>query len=152
MNCELCGLSDTTFYKTQLDGAVMFLCHVCAKYGKVIEEIDESTDKSRIKKNKNLNIYAEKEIKIDYSKILSDALSEKSISIEQLASEIKESPYELKKIVSGKLLPQDSIALKLEKALGVSLYDEVNNSFSSSKEEEDEFPLGDVADIKKKNK
>lgn len=152
MNCELCGLSDSRFYKADIEGAVLTVCQTCAKYGKIMGEVNEEKAKeSKSQRSATLSLYSEKELRENYKEIINAAIAGAGIDLEQLASEIKESPYDLKKIVAGKMIPQEAIALKLEGALKISLFEEINVPFRD-KSKKMELSFGDVVDIKKKNK
>ena len=150
MNCELCGLSDTKFYTTELEGATMVLCQTCSKYGRVIGEVKDEK-KSNFSKSMTISTVIERELKSGYQKLISDALTAENTSIDELAQRIKVSPQELRKIINGKLMPQESIAEKLEKALKISLFENVVTSYKNGGEE-NHLSFSDVVNLKHKNK
>ncbi|MCL5101571.1 MAG: multiprotein-bridging factor 1 family protein [Candidatus Parvarchaeota archaeon] len=150
MNCELCGLSDTKFYTTELEGATMVLCQTCSKYGRVIGEVKDEK-KSNFSKSMTISTVIERELKPGYQKLISDALTAENTSIDELAQRIKVSPQELRKIINGKLMPQESIAEKLEKALKISLFENVVTSYKNGGEE-NHLSFSDVVNLKHKNK
>ncbi len=117
--CEICGKEVDKLYKVEIEGAIMYVCKSCASAGNLLEvEVEEKEEKKEEK-----SLHEEKRIKVDYAKIISDALANSSISIEGLSRRIGVSKDELQKIISGKIIPEDRIARKLEKILNISLYE-----------------------------
>ncbi len=147
MNCELCGYTDGKFYRAEIEGSVLVVCSKCALFGNIICEVENGLKTE--KKAQKSHGFIERSLKLDYSKILKQAINSKQLTLEKLAEEIKESPYELKKIFDGKLVPADVIAEKLQSFLEISLYEDVMGVFEP-KSTEDTVSLEDVADIKQK--
>jgi putative transcription factor len=115
--CELCGKEVEKLYKVEIEGAIMFVCKTCAEAGNIIEEEKQEEVIMPSKPEE------EERIRVDYAKVISDALANSSISIEDLSRRIGISKDELQKIVNGKIIPEDRIARKLEKILKISLYE-----------------------------
>jgi uncharacterized protein (TIGR00270 family) len=147
MNCELCGYTDGKFYRAEIEGSMLVVCSGCALFGKIICEV-EDTHKVDRKPQKSYG-FIERSLKLDYPKTIKQAVAEKQLTIEKLAETIKESPYELKKIFNGKIIPADEIVRKLESALGISLYEDVIGTFEPSSTD-NEISFEDIAQIKRK--
>ncbi len=149
MNCELCGLSDEKFYKTEIDGAILEVCQKCSKYGKVLSEVGSQS--SRTIGNQIDTMPTEKELRVDFSQIIKEALNSKNITLEQLSSQTSTSKYELKKVLDGKIIPSEELTFKLEKALKISLL-EVSPKLFRKITKNKGLSIGDVVEIKKKQK
>lgn len=150
MNCELCGLSDKRFYKAELEGAVLNLCQTCAKYGKILEEVEDSVHGQSAKQGIFVSgMVLEKQLKPNFAAIINSKILEEKLNIDELASRIKISPYDLKKIIAGKLIPPDIVAEKLEKALNISLFETLSTSFKGKKDDKQQL-FEDIVQIKRK--
>ena len=147
MNCEICGFSDGKFYKTNIEGSVLVTCGSCSKGGKVIKELSNET----IKKTYTLSSQGsvEEELKLDFSVILENAMKDADVSMEDLAARTKESQSTLKKVVSGKLIPTQELAKKLEKALSVSLFEKIYSGAGATPSQ-DSLKFEDVVEIENK--
>lgn len=126
----------------EVERAVLSLCANCSRYGKKVSSEMQPASRSQD--------YLEEKFKDNYNQIISDAMDGKGISVEELAVKIKCSPRELKKIAKGEILPSNEIALKLQKALRILLYDTDHGSDSGFKGHSDRLSFGDVVEIKKK--
>ncbi|MCL5009823.1 MAG: helix-turn-helix domain-containing protein [Candidatus Parvarchaeota archaeon] len=144
MNCELCGFTDDKFYRVEIEGAVMTVCSKCSSFGKIIKEVEEHEIEKKPQKSYG---FVERSLKMDYLEILNNAMNEKNMTAEKLAEEIKESPYEIKKILKGKIMPTDAIAKKIESALKVSIYEDIVGTFKPTKES-NEVSIDYIAQIK----
>ncbi len=146
MNCELCGLSDERFYKTEIDGAILNVCQKCSKFGRVIEEVSNQENSAG---RTQLERPTEKELRIDFPEVIKEGLKSKNLTLEQLSNQINASKYELKKVLDGKIMPSEELALKLEKVLKISLFETVPKLFKKSVQDKS-LSIGDVVEIKKK--
>ena len=115
MNCELCGLGDKRFYRADIEGSVMTVCSECAKNGKIISELNPEPKKS-------IATPADDELRLDFSKIIVEAMKEEKTSVEDLARITRNSPADIKKIINGKLIPTMELSKRLERALKINLF------------------------------
>lgn len=143
MNCEICGAFEENLLKTEVEGAVMNLCKNCSKYGKVIEFY------APINNEPLKRIKSERQLKYDYLDVIKKALEEKQLSIDKAAEYMKCSPKDLKKILTGEILPDNDITSKIENTLKISLYELDYVSDSHSTIDSDKLSFGDVVDIKR---
>ncbi|MEM0085143.1 MAG: multiprotein bridging factor aMBF1 [Candidatus Methanomethylicia archaeon] len=163
LSCELCGnplLGKGK--KIMISGAILNVCDNCVKYGtpiyiqpkKKFNNITKSKDILQ-KLPKKLGKDAEYEIIDDYSKIIKNAREGMGWTIDLLAQQVHERVSIIKKIESGKMVPSIDLAKRLERVLGVKLLvppiKDTGLSSSSTKIDMD-ITLGDVAEIRFKNK
>jgi putative transcription factor len=154
--CELCGRQLTTGKKTVLiDGSIFNVCIPCSKRGKPLEAVpsnsntlsrggkatttNESTvdrrsypsSKPTINKNRNalhkIQMTDDTLLASNFSKLIRDARMKKGLTHEQLANLMNERAALLKKYETGSLKPDESLAKKLERQLGIKLYVDPNS-------------------------
>jgi uncharacterized protein (TIGR00270 family) len=148
--CELCGNEVGKLYMVKIAGSTSRACDNCKGLGKVVEEDKGPKSHSFYRRTKHQT----KEVVIDdYASIVSSTIAKKGLTVKKLAdiSNIKESS--LTKYLSGKIHIDVGTARKLEKALGVSIVEtveevEVNEEDFMSDEGSGGLSLGDL--IKKK--
>ncbi len=122
-DCEICGRRPAT-RKAVIEGVVMEVCDVCVKFGKEIVEKTKVRVSSTVKKfNRPPKI--EYDIVEDYSKILQRAISSKGLKYKDLAKQINENESYLRRVIRGETMPTLKLAKKLEKALDVTITEEV---------------------------
>lgn len=134
MQCELCG-RECDCRPATVDGVKMMLCPSCLKkHGKGVEPKPTPATKStgilrRIKKPREKDVYKnmEKELVSNYAEIIKEARKKKDLTREQLGFNIGERTVTISKIENGDLRPSDKVAKKLEKELGIILFEEINS-------------------------
>ncbi len=151
MNCEICGFFNDKLYKADIEGAVLTVCEDCAKNGKILEEVNQARDTGKNNHHQLQPGSFENELRLDYPAVISNAMKEKGLTVEMLADELKESRLEIKKVVEGKLGPTDDIAKRLEKRLGVSLFEKVYTG-AVDKTAGDSLTFADVVKMNDKHK
>ncbi len=140
MQCELCGDEYSKCRPAEVDGVRMVLCPGCMKHGHgVIETNKTSTNVqrsllTRIRRPKEKDVYdgMDRELVSDWNDLIRNARKKKGISREQLGFNIGERTITIAKIENGDLRPSDKIAMKLEKVLSISLFEEVKKVPSKS--------------------
>ena len=152
MQCELCGDEYSKCRPAEVDGVRMVLCPGCMKHGHgVIETNKTSTNVqrsllTRIRRPKEKDVYEgmDRELVSDWNDLIRNARKKKGISREQLGFNIGERTITIAKIENGDLRPSDKIAMKLEKVLSISLFEEVKKVPSkSSGSQSNGLTLGD---------
>lgn len=161
MQCEICG-SETTDkpVKVTLEGATLNVCGKCSHYGKPTDKWSPVSRKmsptgksfSPRKPSRTKFDRTEDEINQDYAEIIKNARESQHLTIEQLASKIKEKVMLLRKIERDELVPEDNLRKKLESELHIKL----TEKYSSEDQRGSNFvrgtTLGDVAIIRKQSK
>lgn len=132
MQCELCG-RECGCRPAMVDGVKMMLCPGCMQHGTGIEikpEASTSANKpilERIRRPKEKDVYKgmDRELISNWSSLIKNAREKKGISREELGFKIGERTVTISKIENGDLRPSDKVAEKLEKELGIVLFEEV---------------------------
>lgn len=142
--CELCGRQLTTGKRAVLiDGIPFNVCIPCSKHGKPHESvppdsniinrggkatnvIKPSTNKSRHLANR-IQMTDDTILTSDFSKLIREARMKKGFTHEQLAKLMNERATLLKKFETGALKPDEILARKLERHLGIKLYVDSNS-------------------------
>jgi uncharacterized protein (TIGR00270 family) len=144
MNCEICGAFEENLVNVQVEGAFMNLCKACSKYGKASAGYGVAQGD-----NKKMQLY-ERSLKDNFSDIIREGSEKKGLSPEELADRIKCSPNDIKKITSGKLLPDGETIRKLERFLDIQLYETESASNKMFTGKDEKLSFGDIVDIKRK--
>ena len=117
--CEICGKEVKKLYLVYVEGSKLYACEECAK----------GLEKQAIVENKN-NISIEKknpeerEVIENYGEVIRKAREKLGIDRKVLAEKISEKENILARIERNELIPDDKIIKKLEKELGIKLYED----------------------------
>ncbi len=164
--CEMCGAPIRgKAYKVRLEGATITVCERC--YHKILSSPGTVEPLSTIKKKPKTQYrpkptpkpkrsrYVEYEVVDDYAEKIRKARERMGWTTNILAQRVMEKETVLKRIEQGRLRPSIDLAMRLEKALGISLLEPIVDET----EETDvmmgghtELTLGDLANIKIKGK
>ena len=138
MQCELCGRACECRPAT-VDGVRMMLCPGCMRHGQGVKAAEPSVVSrtpvlQRIKRPKEKDVYKDmdKELVSNFNEVIKDARKKKGLSREELGFKIGERTVTISKIENGDLRPSDKVAGKLEKELGVTLFEKVDGVSTSS--------------------
>lgn len=150
MPCEICG-RDEEKYIIVVEGAKLKVCEECSSLGKIIWEAPKSATtpqaQSFFKPKEEIDIVE------GYGEIIASARKKLGLPIEVLAERINEKVSFLERIEKEKTKPNEKVARKLEKELGIKLFETIiESSAQSSSLSKKELTLGDIIEIKKKNK
>lgn len=155
--CELCGRQLTTGQRAVLiDGSPFNVCIPCSKHGKPNESsptdssisnrggkatniVNPNMNRNRYPSNSkpstNRNRYTVHKIQMtddtilasDFSRLIRQARMKKGFTHEQLANLMNERAALLRKFETGALKPDEVLARKLERHLGIKLYVDSNS-------------------------
>ena len=159
MQCELCG-RDYNCRPGAVDGVRMMLCPNCMRHGQDIKTGEETSKVAqkpilgRIKRPKVKDVYKgmNKELVSGWNDLIKNARKKKGLSREELGFKIGERTVTIAKIENGDLRPSDKMSEKLEKELGITLFEEVASapSASTGSRSDSRLTLGDL--IKREDK
>jgi putative transcription factor len=123
LECEICGkVIKGKAYIVKIDSAEVIACEECAIGKEVIRVIGGESKKTEAKSK----IEEEKEeIAFDYGERIRKAREELKIPLKVLAERINEKESYLKRIEDQEVLPSEEVARKLEKELGIKLFEKV---------------------------
>src|SRR5919198_940267 len=126
--CELCGRKIMDVKRAVLiDGTVFNVCNLCSRHGKPY--VPYTTPKSKMI-NKSTSKRAGSKIKMtddtilspEFAKLIREARMKKGLTHEQLGIQMNEKVTLLRKFETGSLKPDEMLAKKLERFLGIKLY------------------------------
>lgn len=126
--CELCGRRVTDGKKTVLiDGTIFNVCLPCSKRGKPYlpaatskkKAISMSTSK---KTNTKIKMIDDTILSPEFGTLIREARMKKGLTHEQLGIQMNEKAMLLRKFEIGALKPDEILAKKLERFLGIKLY------------------------------
>jgi putative transcription factor len=137
--CELCGRKLTEEKRsTIVDGLVLSVCKACSKHGKPysspssVPSVGSSSNKGatpRPNPFKNptrakgsIQISDNIVLSPDFARLIREARTKKGLTHEQLGAQMNEKANLLKKFETGALKPDEIIARKLGRYLGIQLY------------------------------
>ena len=159
MQCDMCGKETDVLYKTEIEGAVMYVCKECSRFGKVLGVKRSFVEKKKVKGNdrkKNNNVEPEvdiiEEIVDDYNIIVKNAREKIGLKQEDLAKKISEKVSLIQKIETGDIEPSIKVARKLEKFLKIKLIETIRLEKTKPKttKESGNLTIGDIIEVKKK--
>ena len=135
MECEMCGKKVGT-RRYMVEGTVMNLGLECAKYGTPLDapapvgtqaSMQQGLER-REQRMASRNVYdaGDQSVMVeDFGPRIHRAREAKGLSHEQLGNKVSARVPELKHIEAGKLRPSDAVAKKLERELGITLFEKV---------------------------
>jgi putative transcription factor len=134
MECEMCGKKVGT-RRYLVEGTVMNLGLECSKYGTPLDApapvgtqaaVHQNLEKRAVRAAPKSVFEADAPVLVDdYGPRIHKAREAKGLSHEQLGNKVSARVPELKHIESGKLRPGDDLARRLERELGITLYEAV---------------------------
>ena len=166
MECEICGkpVPENNPIRAKIEGSVMVVCKECSKLGKVQKAPPKPKFVKQNKKNNNKrpattrnkpysrNDEPSEELIEDFSFEVRKAREAKDWSREDLGKKINERVSVITRIETGKMTPDTKLTKKLEKTLGITLLEKVDNidlnQFINSSS--GERTLGNIMKIKRK--
>ena len=122
--CDICGRKTEKEYVVEIEEAQMHVCERCAKGMTPIEIIDHSQNKNAKQESKVINhAFSEEDNDIanDYGSIIKNAREKAGLTNKDLAIRINEKESLIARIERNQLVPEERVAKKLEKLLGIKL-------------------------------
>ncbi|QSZ68264.1 TIGR00270 family protein [Methanofollis aquaemaris] len=163
MQCELCGAPIRGApKKVQIEGAVLQVCEKCARLGVEVAPPRPVATGRRAQARTQPRAAARPpqrgrdvfdmmvgEIVEDFGDRIKKARLDKNWTQKDLANEIKEREILIKKIEKGDLIPEDSVRVKIEKALGIKLLDVSDDDMERRGTGKITTTVGDIIKIKR---
>lgn len=142
--------------KTKVEGAVLDLCDDCQEVGNVVESSSSTstTSTSTSSSSSSGSKYGsdrepDEELVEGYGERVKSAREAEDMSVNDMASKLKEKRSVVQRIESGDLTPDRKLARKIESVLQIKLYDDVSPATTQrDNEPQNEATLGDVATVK----
>ncbi len=157
--CEICGKSGELL-KTKVEGTTLELCDDCQDLGEVTETASSSststastststttTSSSRSRSQRN---EPGGELVEDFDTRVKQAREQQDLSPQDLADQIKEKESVVHRVETGKLSPDQRLAQKLENALDITLYDNMDEvtGYNTDTDTAGGPTIGDVAEVR----
>ncbi|KAA0012403.1 MAG: TIGR00270 family protein [Thermoplasmata archaeon] len=157
MQCELCGKKVDTVKYVIVDGARMMVCENCAKLGvpappPAEKRLQEVSWKRRISKTDEKIFQSMDRVLVpDWAEKIKEGRIKKGWTREELSAKVGEPVNAIAKMENGDLRPSDETAKKLEKLLGITLFQEVKEIevTPSSSSERRGLTIGDLIKLEK---
>ncbi len=154
--CEICGERHAAFV-VLIEGAKMQACADCARRGKILSGIAEAPrhvgHAGHPAPGRAPTARLEKELVSDYADRIRNARLKMKVGADVIADMVFEKQSYIDRIEAEKALPTEALAKRLEKALGITLFEEGGFSPSGSAsagKKAGGTTLGDLVVVKKK--
>ncbi|HDN82978.1 MAG TPA: TIGR00270 family protein [Candidatus Altiarchaeales archaeon] len=162
MQCEICGKPIVKGKKIKLEATIVTACEECSKLGYVLSEVKvkkiKKEQQSKQLKEEPLDLELnldELELVDDFHKRIKNAREKKGLKQEELAKLINEPESLIRRIESGKYIPDERIIKKIERILDIGLLAKHDQEVEKPREEKkvkSTLTLGDVILIRKRKK
>lgn len=148
--CEICGRKSDVLYLVDIDGTQLSVCRKCSSGKEVLQTFGKQAEAARQVYARAPDLSSE-EIIDDYGKAIRHARESLGLPAKVLAERINEKESTLVRIEAEHALPDDRLARKLERALGIRLIatKEGAEHHHAQQQRHGEVTLGDAAIIKK---
>lgn len=148
-DCEICGKYTEEVFQVLVEGSKMNVCNNCSGSGKFLGQVREAP----VKKETVIEEDApDIEIVDNYGVLIRDARERKGYTQEEFAKKINESFSLLQKIELEKIQPNERAAEKIEKVLGIKIYQLVKRQSMEMTKKKTTLTMADVIKIKEKKK
>ncbi|MDR3074948.1 MAG: multiprotein bridging factor aMBF1 [Candidatus Methanoplasma sp.] len=141
MICEMCGKEVPVAKPMIVEGTKLNLCPSCARFGdeykgtgsqpnpSVPKSVIEERLQRRERRMQTRDVYSSttKELVEDYGRTVREAREAKGMDIDEFAKSILERRGIIARIEANDLVPDDKMIIKLEKALGICLREDVQS-------------------------
>ncbi|MHA1504052.1 MAG: multiprotein bridging factor aMBF1 [Candidatus Heimdallarchaeota archaeon] len=138
--------SEVTFVKSQPGGKGPSVSHVKVKTGGSI------STPSRAPRRRRDDLYGNEVLVEDYGDVIKTARKARGLSLEDFAQLINEKASLLQKIEKSDFNPPESLIIKIERKLDISLREEASAPVFTGFTSKKETTLGDVVKLKKKRR
>jgi putative transcription factor len=124
--CELCGRQTLEKKMVVVDGTVFNVCVACSKHGKPYVPSQVASKKKKpplaSRPQKKIGLADETILTPNFATRIREARMKMGLTHEQLGMKMNEKAQLLKKFETGSLKPDEILAKKLERYLGIKLY------------------------------
>jgi len=148
MECEICG-AEGAGYIILVEGAKLSVCSDCSGAGKLLRAPAPPRDTEAPRAAR-----LEMEVVDGYGALIFGARKRMGLPLEVLAERINEKHSFLERIEHEKTLPDEKVARKLERELGIKLLQEVSSGTAVDVKDRQGkgMTLGDILEIQQKKK
>jgi len=149
MECEICG-AEGAGYVILVEGAKLSVCSDCSGAGKLLRAPAPPRDESAPARLGRVEL----EVADGYGALILGARKRMGLPLEVLAERINEKHSFLERIEHEKTLPDEKVARKLERELGIKLLQEVSSGTAVDVKDRQGkgMTLGDILEIQLRKK
>ncbi|HID25622.1 MAG TPA: TIGR00270 family protein [Thermoplasmata archaeon] len=161
VQCELCGKECSTGKYVSIDGVKMFVCIECSKYGTFVSAAPTSVKQKQrhqavkpvIKRPAGKDVFENmtKVLVPDWAERIKKGRMKKGLSREELGFRVGERTVAIAKMENGDLRPSDETVKKLEKELGIRLFQEIEEVHLHTSKTHSGLTLGDILRMKEEH-
>ncbi|MFA6214442.1 MAG: multiprotein bridging factor aMBF1 [Candidatus Micrarchaeia archaeon] len=150
MECEICG-ADGAGYIILVEGAKLSVCQDCSGSGKLLRAPQPVRGPEAQPARAGR---AEMEVVDGYGGIIASARKRMGLPLEVLAEKINEKHSFLERVEHEKTLPDEKLAHKLERELGIKLLQEVSSGAAVNVKDGQGkgMTLGDILEVQMRKK
>ena len=147
MECEICG-AEGAGYIVLVEGAKLTVCQDCSGAGKLLRAPQPVRDPSAPPARGKV----EMEVVDGFGSIIAQARKKMGLPLEVLAERINEKHSFLERVEHEKTLPDEKLAHKLERELGIKLLQEVSSGTAVNVKDGqgNGMTLGDILEIQER--
>ena len=163
MYCEMCGQDTTVLKKVVIEYSVISVCPGCARFGRPVPQSQSRTKESpaptssspagsaskpaaRVERDV-LSAHGSRELAMDYSDRVKNARVSRGWTPEDLGKKINEKKSLITKLEAGEIKPNEKLRKKLERTLGITLTEELED-VRVAKKKSSPTTLGDIVKMK----
>jgi uncharacterized protein (TIGR00270 family) len=164
--CEMCSAEVKNPTTIKVEGALLRVCPRCVSFGNIVEKpgtkpaaalqrgssrsTQRSTTKSRSSSTNKSKDEDEKVLIDNYGKEIKKARMKKKLTQEQLSQLTGVSVAYIRSIETEKIRPTERVATKLQRELGIELFEEVEAQLQfQEKSKQKGTTVGDIVTIKR---
>ena len=123
--CELCGRQSQEKLKVIVDGTVFNVCAACSKHGKPYVAPQYASKKKKAvqpKQGSKITMSDQTMLTPEFPRLIREARMKMGLTHEQMAMKMNEKVQQFRKFETGALKPDELMARKIERFLGIKLY------------------------------
>jgi len=160
MKCEMCGNEGGKLRRITIEGSILSVCPNCERFGQsapgksspgeghtVVE--DRLDQRSRRMRSKDVYQQISLELVVDYPKVIKEARKGMGMTPEDLGKKLNEKRSVISKLEHGELRPDNDLIQKLERALDITLKEEVKEVHVEKRAFSTGMTLGDFIKVEK---
>lgn len=125
MICEICGKSTRTPHTVNVDGTLLKVCDVCAKFGKEVTHTEMQMKRivlrRRSKAERDVFDEMSEDLIENYPEIIRNARMKHGLTQDDLGKKMGEKRSVIQKLEAGEMVPDNTIIKKLERCLGIRI-------------------------------
>lgn len=139
--CAICGKEEKELVKIKVEDAIVEVCRSCSSFGQIIPERKVSTQVVVLQEKD------EYELVDGYGEMIKRARERMKMTRKELALKMKIKENILKRIEAESLVPEEELAKRFEKELGVKILQKVDSRYPKKELKQAQLTIGDVARI-----